>query len=210
MRRAILLILSTVIVLTVAGVAFGAIPDSDGVIHGCYLKGDGGLRVIDTEAGETCRSAETELLWNQTGPQGPQGPQGEQGPPGPAAEVIGYAGTRIPIGFQVPATWTEIGHITLPAGFHMMSASVSFNNPSDSEVLVQCEFRFHEAWLRLDARDPSSFFDAGSMTLEGWTLNSEQTVHALMCKSTSDSTATASVVGGEITAIHVTSIRLLG
>jgi hypothetical protein len=54
------------------------------------------------------------------------------------------------------------------------------------------------------------FFDAGSMTLEVWTLNSEQTVHALMCKSTSDSTATASVVGGEITAIQVTSIRLLG
>lgn len=139
------------------------------------------------------------------------GPQGEQGPPGSASEVIGYTGTRIPIGFRVPATWTEIGHITLPAGFFMMSASVSFNNPSDLEVLVQCEFRLHEAWLRLDARDPSSFFDAGSMTLEGSTLNSEQSVHALRCMSTSDSgTSTAAVVGGEITAIQVTSTRFLG
>lgn len=123
--------------------------------------------------------------------------------------MTGFTGTRIPIGFRVPATWTEIGHITLPAGFYMMSASVSFNNPSESAVLVQCEFRFHEAWLRLGVTEP--FFDAGSMTLEGSTLNSEQTVHVLMCKSTSASgTATASVVGGEITAIQVTSTRFLG
>lgn len=72
-----------VVGIAVWGTALAAIPDAGGVIHGCYLKVDGGLRVIDTEAGQTCRSAETELAWNQTGPQGPQGEPGPHGPKGP-------------------------------------------------------------------------------------------------------------------------------
>jgi hypothetical protein len=44
------------------------------------------LRLIDTQAGETCKGSETKLTWNQKGPKGdpgPQGPQGEPGAPGP-------------------------------------------------------------------------------------------------------------------------------
>lgn len=66
----------------VGGVAWSAIPDSGGVIHGCYQKQQGMLRVIDDAAG-TCRPAEVAISWNTVGPQGTPGPQGEQGPPGP-------------------------------------------------------------------------------------------------------------------------------
>jgi hypothetical protein len=62
------------------GVAAAAIPDSNtGIITACYQKQRGMLRVIDAEAGESCRNSERQLSWNQQGPQGPQGPAG---PPG--------------------------------------------------------------------------------------------------------------------------------
>jgi hypothetical protein len=59
------------------GVAYAAIPDAGGVIHGCYAKKDGTLRVIDTGAGGSCTATkETSLNWSQTGPQGPPGAAG--------------------------------------------------------------------------------------------------------------------------------------
>jgi hypothetical protein len=64
------------------GVAWATIPAADGVIHGCYQKEEGHLRVID-DASTTCRLSEVAISWSQTGPQGPQGPQGPAGPPGP-------------------------------------------------------------------------------------------------------------------------------
>jgi hypothetical protein len=68
--------------LALAGmVAYATIPDSKGVIHGCYKTQNGQLRVIDSGS---CDSSETALSWSQTRPQGPPGPQGLQGPQGPA------------------------------------------------------------------------------------------------------------------------------
>jgi hypothetical protein len=83
------------------GLAAASIPDSGGVIHGCYKAQANGsisqLGVVDTgKSGGHCPSNQTPLTWNQTGPQGPQGPMGDtgaqgapgadgaQGPPGPA------------------------------------------------------------------------------------------------------------------------------
>lgn len=63
-----------------------AIPDSNGVIRGCYARTSGALRVIDTALGQTCKASESVLDWNMIGPQGPQGltgPAGAAGPQGP-------------------------------------------------------------------------------------------------------------------------------
>ena len=72
------------------GAASAAIPDSgDGEIHACRANIGGQLRVIDAESGSSCIPNETELVWNQEGPQGvqgPVGPQGAVGPQGPAVE----------------------------------------------------------------------------------------------------------------------------
>jgi len=65
------------------GAAFAAIPDSTGVINGCYQKNVGNLRVIDPSAGDNCRLSEVPISWSQTGPQGPQGPKGDTGATGP-------------------------------------------------------------------------------------------------------------------------------
>lgn len=66
------------------GVAWATIPGGDGVIHGCYLKSGGTVRVIDASV-TNCKKTETAIWWNQSGPPGETGPQGEQGEPGPGA-----------------------------------------------------------------------------------------------------------------------------
>jgi hypothetical protein len=77
--RMLLLGVGVAAALPIAGIAYASIPDSNGVIHGCYLDaGRGTLRVIDTEAGEACGNSEVAIEWNQTGPQRPQGPQGHR------------------------------------------------------------------------------------------------------------------------------------
>ena len=77
-------VLATVAAGLAAGgsVAYATIPDGNGVIHGCYQKQGGQLRVIDSGKGATCNGFEQALNWSQTGPQGPQGSQGPQGPKG--------------------------------------------------------------------------------------------------------------------------------
>jgi hypothetical protein len=70
-----------------AGVALAAIPDRNGVIHGCRITRTGLLRVIKSTA--HCRAGERPLNWNVQGPQGvpgPQGPMGPQGEPGASLE----------------------------------------------------------------------------------------------------------------------------
>jgi hypothetical protein len=94
-RAPMKLVLPTVAALGAgAAVAVGAIPGSDGWIHGCYstVQGEGyygSLRVIDpTQTTATdptvysCQANEAPIQWNQQGPQGATGPQGQPGPPG--------------------------------------------------------------------------------------------------------------------------------
>jgi hypothetical protein len=106
MPRPLTYLAAVVVALAVAGIAYASIPDSAGVIHGCYSKASststppGSLRVVDTGLGQSCGLNEVALNWNQqgvkgaTGPQGPQGPAGPQGPGGP----VGPKGSTGPTG----------------------------------------------------------------------------------------------------------------
>lgn len=97
-------IVAAVGIIGAGSVAYAAIPDDDGVIHGCYNKGGllqdkGNLRV--SEDGR-CRSNELAVKWSQTGPQGPVGPVGPVGPTGAKGETgaEGPAGPAGPQGAQ--------------------------------------------------------------------------------------------------------------
>ena len=68
-----MLVLSTAAVLFLGIVAYASIPDANGIIHGCYKKTSGQLRVIDGET-SSCDSNEVPIQWGQTGPQGPPAP----------------------------------------------------------------------------------------------------------------------------------------
>ncbi len=66
------------LVVATGGIAFATIPASDGVIHACFLKSGGTLRVIDSATGK-CKSTEQSLSWNQRGiPGAPGGLSGYQ------------------------------------------------------------------------------------------------------------------------------------
>jgi len=116
----------------VAGAVQASIPDSAGVIHGCYSKKDGSLRVIDTGLGGTCDAKkEAQLDWSQTGPTGPQGPVG------PAGTSHGYYSYGGLLGFTVlGGSWAKVGELTgLPAGTYVVTARGLVEDlPNDEEA----------------------------------------------------------------------------
>ena len=82
-QRGIRLLLATTALLALAaGMAYAAIPDSNGVVQACYQKVNGQLRVIDTSKGGNCNASENALSWNQTGPPGAKGTTGAKGATG--------------------------------------------------------------------------------------------------------------------------------
>jgi hypothetical protein len=78
MLRKTLIIGALLVAVAAAGVAYAAIPSSDGTISACK-DNKGALKVIGAEAGQTCPGSQQLLNWNQQGPPGPQGPAGVSG-----------------------------------------------------------------------------------------------------------------------------------
>lgn len=113
------------------GAVYAAIPDSNGVIHGCIDRSSPDkrgwvLRVIDTAERPACPAGMASINWNQTGPPGPQGPQGNpgaqgaqgpQGDPGPAGTAAGYA--------NISGT----GDVNEAASFNITDANVTHPQP---------------------------------------------------------------------------------
>jgi hypothetical protein len=143
--------------LTAAGISYAAIPDSQQVIHGCYAKSNGALRVIDPGANQTCDTKkENPLPWNQRGPSGPTGadgvdgtngatgPTGDRGPTGLAGSSgTGYQTTPtfgVNVTTQLP-TYTTIASIRLPAGKWAVytRANAHLSDGLDNGSLVQAE-----------------------------------------------------------------------
>lgn len=99
-RRSRILVPGALSIIILTAGATWAIPDDDGVIHGCYAK-DGQLRVIDAADDDGCRPSEQSLSWHQEGPAGPQGETGLTGPQGPKGET-GERGPKGEAGVQGP------------------------------------------------------------------------------------------------------------
>jgi hypothetical protein len=80
-KRITIVLVVCVGVALVAGLALASIPDGNGVIHGCYSKQNGALRVIDS-AKTSCPTGYRALDWNQKGRRGAKGIPGQPGPGG--------------------------------------------------------------------------------------------------------------------------------
>jgi hypothetical protein len=131
-----------------AATAYATIPGSDGVIHSCYAKSGGALRVVDASV-TNCKSGETSLNWSQQGVPGPQGPQGEkgepgeQGAPGPAGGVDSFAASQ---GSNIPPSLTPGAFVTViskdvPAGNYAVFASGEVVTADDNDAHVLCQLR---------------------------------------------------------------------
>ena len=144
---------------TAFGIASGAVPGTDGVIHGCIKKDSkhSSLHINDDALGGRCMSDEVALDFNQKGVKGNKGTTGATGPSGAAGATgatggTGPAGTAGPAGApgaQGPAgqaspprmtfasgqgyafnyQFEKIISKTLPAGSWGMAVSVQFDGP---------------------------------------------------------------------------------
>lgn len=138
-----------VVALGAAGLALASIPSSTGVINTCYTRG-GGFRVIDTEAGQSCRRFENALSWNQRGAQGApgapgakgepgaQGAPGQTGAPGPATFAPGFynvGGGTVTLG----TTSSTIVTLTLDPGQYFVSGQSTLNVSTGSATVAQAE-----------------------------------------------------------------------
>jgi hypothetical protein len=141
-RQAAPLVLSALaLVVALGGVAYSAIPDASGVIHGCYQART--LRVIDSAA--NCDPGETALNWNQQGAPGPQGPAGPQGPPGqPPAYTKSVAKVTVPDG---NTGFVEIARLDVPAGRYVVIAKALALAPGSKSFGVTAG----GCWLRVGA-----------------------------------------------------------
>lgn len=166
-RRQRLFVSSGVAIALLGIIAYASIPDSNGVIYGCYKKSGGTLRVIDHPAQQCDARAEVLLSWNQTGPQGPagptgpmrpagptgatgpQGPQGETGPAGPTGPAGQAGGITSATFLYLPSTdipaggFNKIASKTLPAGNWAAIATVEIYASSIEDFLFSpvCQLR---------------------------------------------------------------------
>jgi hypothetical protein len=100
------------------GVAYATIPDASGVIHGCYKKKHGQLRVIDPGTSH-CRRSETAISWNQTGPPGPPG-------------ISGYEEKTHQV-FVSAGAFTNVS-VTCSAGKKVFGGGFDIETPDDVKV----------------------------------------------------------------------------
>ena len=152
-RKLTMLLAGAIAALAVGSIAVAAIPNG-GVIHSCYDKASGKLRVVDAPG--TCANNEGALDWNQQGPQGPQGPagpKGDQGVPGPATLPTAFVKRRAEVEPPVSA-WVHVGALSLPAGsYHVSVTARVYRTAAASEIVVDCQLwknTTQGAWLDTD------------------------------------------------------------
>lgn len=198
--------------LAATGIAYATIPGPGGVIHGCYDTKTGVLRVIDPSAGGLCSLKETDLQWNQTGPQGLAGPQGAPGPRGPSNGYATSSGFN-PQSFSINNELT-VTTLVLPAGNYVVDAKVLVGNRSSaSDEEVTCSLRFGPfssglldiAGARLFGGGPAAAGSFATLPLVGSiSLSASETI-TVLCATTS---ADAFAQYAKLNAVQVETLTL--
>ena len=129
--------------VSLAGVGYaatGGIPGSNGVIHSCYQKRHGALRVVPAD--RRCKRSEKALAFNQRGRrgargaqglEGKQGLQGKQGVQGKQGKQ-GKPGVRGPIGPAGPLTTTLPHGQTLRGVLNIDTVAADANQAEGSSI----------------------------------------------------------------------------
>jgi hypothetical protein len=135
-RSPVLVVTVAAVAIASAGIAVASIPDSSGVIHGCYNTGSnpsGTLRVIDSDKGATCSKNEKPLTWNQTGPKGDKG---DPGPPGPS-EMFGASDSSAQN--VLSSSETLLTGAAVPAGDYAIQGKTELLNDTTDGRATSCE-----------------------------------------------------------------------
>lgn len=62
-RILLAVVAGTAVAITAGTVAYGSIPGSDNQVTACVTPSTGAVRIVDTDAGQTCQSTETKVSW---------------------------------------------------------------------------------------------------------------------------------------------------
>ena len=218
------------LVLALGGGAYAAvsgIPGKDGVIHGCFQKKKGNLRVV--RAGKRCAKSEAALSWNQKGIQGIQGvagtpgaagaggakgdkgDKGDQGPIGPSDLFSRTVETNINL--PTDNTFGRIMGYTLPAGKYLILAKIWVQNNAISEgtnwdcVLNASGVSSDEGEITVPPRGSLQGYQNGVLTLMLPVTLASPTDVALSCATpNTDQDATQFASKAKIEAIRVGNI----
>jgi hypothetical protein len=120
------LLLTTGGLVVIGGVAFAAIPDSNGLINACYDNATGAVRLVDAQPGNCSKTGETGISWNQTGPPGPPGSPGATGTPGGSTAYVARGGDRLEARPRHNPITRTILRFDLPPGSYVVNARVGF------------------------------------------------------------------------------------
>jgi hypothetical protein len=109
------------------GLVLATIPDSNGVIHGCYLKSGGTVRVIDSSV-TNCKAGETAISWSVQGPPGLPGAPGAPGEPGqrgPSDAFLVDQRSSFASHLLDNLTFTDLVTLSLPAGSYVVNGTAA-------------------------------------------------------------------------------------
>jgi hypothetical protein len=193
-KRFLFPIIAVAVLIGGVAVAYAAIPDSQGIIHGCRNNGSGVLRVIDS--GQTCSTAESSLDWVQS---------------------AGFEVYRSP-GFSPPVEITAVApdpfqHVmTLPLspGSYAISTSVEVQKESGDGVLI-CYTRVapgFATWLGRTAMGTAPG-DLRWVTMSGTGLYgfADSGQAELLCRQQTGATGAYPVVlGADISAVRIGTV----
>ena len=136
-RLGIAVLAAVATAVVVGGVSYASIPDSSGLIHGCFKSapasnGTHPLDVINAAKVSACPSGYTSLNWNADGPNGYSTQTSDT---------------------HLNDTYTEVAIITLPTGSYVINANAWLENasPSNSSSLGDCELVFGSATDEVEA-----------------------------------------------------------
>jgi hypothetical protein len=198
--------------LAAGGIAYATIPDSSGVLHGCYsanganAKGGTQLYLVNSDQA-TCSNGQTAVPWGQTGPAGqtgptgPAGPTGPQGPAGPTDiwDLNHYGNGSLSIGVN---NSTLVAEIIPPPGTYYVEASLhGFNSNGAADIWCELQVPGTIAWAQGDATEANQNVD---LHLQGvGTITSSQNIN-VTCRSNA---AGSSVEDWNLDALKVSNVH---
>ena len=166
------------------------------LIHACVAK-DGTIRIVG--AATTCKSQETALDWNITGPHGlpgQNGAPGAAGAPGARGPSDAYAADAglDPQAFAVSNNEATVATLILPEGNYTLYAKVIVGNGDGIAAEITCTLRYSAAALidvagvRLAGGAPSATGSTATLPLAGsLVVGPAGEIVRIQCGSTSPS-----------------------
>jgi len=182
-RLAVAVLVAVAAAVVIGGISYASIPDSSGVIHGCYNTAgtDHSLGVINSAVTAKCPSGSTGLNWNAKGSNGYSTQTSDT---------------------HLNDTLTQVGFLALPAGSYLINSSAWSENdsPSSSSSLVVCELVFGAATDEVKA----GLLGPSSAPLNDQTLSA--TLAATVTTSTSATLSCEAVGNSGLTYVDTASM----